>query len=185
MNVVDFPPRGPRAADARDWSAFLRPLAIAEIPGCPSREAFAGRCASIAFALPNVPAEMLTEWRQREALARFKFFPTAAEIAEWLAPDLKARRETADLKALPAPKPEPRGPRTIEELTAVRAKVQEFMAERNKAADGSDLPPVEPRYLSEGHLIAALERQAQAPGPFGALAKLRLSGLRAKQGAQA
>jgi hypothetical protein len=144
------------------------------------RAAYEGRCQAIAFALPDVPADLLTEWRQREACRRFKFFPTPAEIADWLAPDLAARRETAERRQmLAAPPPQPRPERTPEEIAAARAKVQEFragLAETKREARSDQARP-----LSEGHLLAQYEALA-AKG--NAVAAFRAKALRTRYARQ-
>lgn len=142
---------------------FLRPL-LAALNSRPSREEFTARCAAIAFALPRIPTSLLTPWRQREALARFKFLPSPAEISEWLVPDLRDERERADQTerlSLPAPQSE-RVTRTAEEIAEVRAKIAAFEAEvrANEVANASR-PKVSPCYLSERALLAHYEASAK------------------------
>jgi len=178
MNMISRPAaqQPNRFADFAAWAAFLKPVNMSV--GQPlDRDMYAGRCQAIAFALTDVPMDLLTTWRQQEACRRFKFFPTPAEIHEWLAPDLAARRETAERRQmLAAPASEQRAERTPEEIAAARAKVQEFMAAQveTKREARSD----QARPLSEGHLIAQYEALA-AKGDE--LAKLRLTALRARQ----
>src|SRR3954470_10448321 len=84
MNAISYVVR---YAQAEDWAEFLKPL-LPALNARPSREEYLTRCGSIAFAM-SVPMELLTDWRQREAVRRFKFLPSPAEVDEWLAPDLR------------------------------------------------------------------------------------------------
>lgn len=164
MNAIDRPRQQPLGfAGAEDWSMFLRPL-LAALNSRPSREEFTARCAAIAFALPRIPTSLLTPWRQREAVARFKFLPSPAEISEWLAADLRDERERADRAerlSLPAPQPEP-VTRSAEEIAAVSAKVRAFVAEVNDREAQQRRPAADrPATLSEGVLIEHYRRLAE------------------------
>ena len=158
MNAVTRPTTTIPAAG--NWGEFLRPLLLA-VSNPPSREDYAAKCQVIAVALSHIPADMLTGWRQRDILRAFKFFPTPAELDEWFAPAVADRRQTDALKALPAPKPEPRAERTPEEIAEVRAKVQAFIAERNAVSGPADMPRVQPRYLTGEHLAEARRLAAE------------------------
>jgi hypothetical protein len=183
VNVISRPTEPSRMATAEDWATLMRPL-LAALNSKPSREEFNARAVAMAFALPDVPADMLTGWRQRDLVRRFKFLPSPAEIEEWLSDALRDRKATAALLSLPAPKPEPRAERTPEEIAEARAKVQAFMAERNAAGGPAELAPVEPRYLSDGHLLASLEKIAAEGGPCAGASRLRANALRARMQAQ-
>lgn len=134
MDAISRAAESDRLATAEDWAVLLRPL-LAALNSKPSREEFAARCAAIAFALPEVPADMLVGWRQRDVLRTFKFLPSPAEIREWLGDALRERCRLMALAkhALPAPRFERRPERTPEEVAAVRATVARFLAERNAA----------------------------------------------------
>jgi hypothetical protein len=126
----------------------------------PPPEDFSGRAAAIAGAC-DVPAHMLTEWRQREAMRRFKFFPSVAEVQEWLAPDLKDERETQRLR-LARPEPEhERGPRSLEEIAAVRAKAAEARRVLLPDTAPQQRAPVKPLYLTPAQLLPELDRLAK------------------------
>jgi hypothetical protein len=149
-------PNSPATAD--DWATFLRPL-LAAVSMRPSREEFAARSAAIAFALPDVPLSMLRQWRQREALTRFKFLPSPAEIAEWLGPDLAEARRTEQLriqadenrKRLKAPRVEPIDYDARREYA--RAKVEALKAAMLGDTLPAEAPKAIPLYLSEGALL--------------------------------
>lgn len=154
------------AADASAWAGFLRPL-LAVVPNPPGREDFAARCKAMAFAMPEVPEDLLGGWRQQDVLRRFKFFPSPAEIWEWLSPDICQARQSralrerlAGTKALPAPPPEPK---TTEAIAAVLASVQAFKAERNAATERV-IPEEAPKaaYLPEQFLLFQYEREHKA-----------------------
>ena len=103
---------------------------------------------------------MLTEWRQREAMRRFKFFPSVAEVQEWLAPDLRDDRETQHLR-LSRPEPEPdRGPRTLAEIEAVRAKAAEARRVLMPDTAPQQRAPVRAAYLTPAQLLPELDRLA-------------------------
>lgn len=179
MNALTVTGQPTPSATARDWAVFLRPL-LASIANPPSREDFALRCEALAAALPDVAAEMLVSWRQEEAMRRFHFMPSVAEIAEWLHEELAGRRETAarlsdylpEAKHLPAPSS---CERAASEIEAVRAKVQAFMAERNSVAVLEREGEVKPAYLTETMLL----RQYEAMGKAG---EVRAAALRKKLG---
>jgi len=125
MNEIAKPTK---AATAEDWARFFKPCLLAY--GNPPADAeFRARMVAIAFAMDDVPADMLTPFRQREAARRFRFLPLPAEIAEWLAPDLAERRRTMALRAavdFSAPRisaPDQAAPRTDAERAAARDKV--------------------------------------------------------------
>lgn len=148
-----------QTATAEDWARFLRPL-LAAVPNPPDADDFRKRISAIAFALPDVPRHMMTEWRQRDALRRFKFWPSAADLAEWLAPDLRDERETQHLR-LPKPAAEPeRGPRTLAEIEAVRAKAREARAVLMTDTAPQQRAPVKPHYLTPAQLLPELDRLA-------------------------
>lgn len=178
MNALTVTGQPTASATARDWAVFLRPL-LASIANPPSREDFALRCEALAAALPDAAAEMLVSWRQEEAMRRFHFMPSVAEVADWLREELAGRRETASRvsaylparEALPAPSS---CERTVSEIEAVRAKVQEFMAERNLASV-LEREEVKPAYLTETMLL----RQYETMGKAG---EVRAAALRRKLG---
>lgn len=128
MNAIDRPKLPDRMATAEDWATFLKPM-LAVIGAKPSREEFQTRAAAIAYALPDVPADMLSGWRQRDLLRTFHFLPSPKEVTDWIGPSLVDRKRTAQALAITAPRPEPRAERTPEEVEAVRAKVHAFAAE--------------------------------------------------------
>lgn len=118
-----------RPATAAEWRQFLRPLAAA-VARPPESAEFDMRVSAIAFGLGDMPAVILSEARQREALRRFRFWPTPAEVAEWLLPEatrmrtrLRALREFADRKP-PAPPAPPRPEDTAAEARDRLARLE-------------------------------------------------------------
>lgn len=161
MTAVD---RYQPGATADEWAAFLKPL-LAAMNQQPTREQFVARCAAIAFALPDVPASMLVPWRQRDAMRHFRFLPSPAEVAEWIAPALRDERESRDRHArlsgpsdLPAERPAP----TPEEIAAVQAKARALVAELTHRSPETKSPPPRALPLSPGALLASYERAAAA-----------------------
>jgi hypothetical protein len=148
----------------------------------PSASEFAAKVAAITFAMPSVTTDMLSERKQRDAMRRFKFFPGPAEIAEWLEPEIKEQARFNQAMAIEAPRPEIRGPRTLEELAyAAEAmkKIKANLSGLNPDAP-AELPPVKPRYLSEGHLLAQLDQIVREGGPCAGASKLRADAIRAR-----
>jgi hypothetical protein len=83
--------------------------------------------------------------------------------------------------ALAAPPPEKRPERTPEEIAAAKAKVQEFMAERNAATQERVQLEAKARPLSDGHLIlqyemiiAEAKKLGQIHNPHAEMARMRL-----------
>jgi hypothetical protein len=146
--LASFNPAGRTGfATAHDWAVFLKPLLLA-VAQPPSARDFGARVAAIAFALNEVPVDLLTEWRQREAMARFKFFPVPAELAEWLAPAIADRRDSrARRLALAAAVPQLRPDHSAEEVAQVRAASQAFLRDMASRI-GEERGAVQPKYLT-------------------------------------
>lgn len=147
----------PQTAGPDEWARFLRPL-LASVANPPGAEDFRQRVAAIVFAL-DVPRHMLTEWRQREAVRRFGFWPSVADLSGWLTDDLKAEREAMH-RALPAPEPEAPRARTMDEILAVKAKAKAAVAEMTGRSPQTGPKEVKPAYLSAGTLRQSLEAMA-------------------------
>lgn len=172
-------------ATLEDWHRFLKPLAY--LPAAPSsREDMAKACGLMAFAMPELPAVLLTNARQSEALRRFTFWPKPAEMHEWLGPQarpLHAQRSAVVAVAQAGQQQQARAERTPEEIAAVRAKVQQFRAEMaGKEGPGRAVVAVA-RPLSDGALLRQYQTIAAEGGPFAAAAAERVAQLRAQIGA--
>ncbi len=153
-------------ADAEAWLAFLAPLV--QLPNAPrGAEALARAATTMAFALVDIPAMVLTLDAQRTALASLRFWPAPAELLELLQPavrplrqQLRAMRRIAE--APPAPPPRPVKPMpTPEERAAVAATVARFRA--SVAGAAAPLQPPRAAHLS-GDALAAARAQAWRPG---------------------
>ena len=175
-----------RAATAEEWSWFLKPLVmgVAQPPG---ESDFKARVSAVAFAMPDVPASMLTEFRQREAVRRFRFFPTPNEIAEWLAPDLADRRRTLAVRAaadFSAPRiaADQPAPRTEADRAAARDKVAMIRAAITRDLTRSEIKPVPRAPVDNETLIEAYERMAKQGNRAAAT---RAASLRPKMGVEA
>lgn len=155
-------------ATADDWTRFMHPI-VAAVRNPPSETEFRARIAAIVHAI-SVPAEWLRQpWRQTDAMRRFPFWPSVADLAELFADDLKAARETADRTARlspPAPDEAPRM-RTMEEILAVKAAAAAVAAHaRASAAHGAlaaaaDEARAKPILLSDGALLEAYDHAAR------------------------
>lgn len=154
-------------AEHADWARFLKPVAAA-VRNPPTEADFKTRVAAVAMSLPHIPAEWLRQpWRQAEAMRLFQFWPAVFDISQMFADDLKAQRESADMRGrLSAPKhiaeidfnaaPEP----TPEEIAEVKAKARAVMAEAfaprpNDRTTGAKAAPV-----SDGVLLMGYEQAA-------------------------
>lgn len=179
----------PASADA--WDDFLRPL-VAATRNPPTQKDFLAFVAAAAVALDGIPARLLTDQRRAAAVRRFDFWPSVADLANWLEPE--AREERAALLAmqrLASPKPDVAvavapEPRTPEVVAAVADKMRALRAELH-ARDEAARPVrerVPPRHLTPHEEIASLEKEiAQGKDHTGSLAHLlrmqraRLEGL--------
>ena len=173
---------------AAEWAEFLKPLAMC-VRNKPGREDFLATASAMAAALPDVPASLLVGWRQQEAMRRFAFWPSPADVAEWLAPELRGMRESAELRqrlagpALEGPPERRNGPRSLDDILAVRARAREFQAEMQarEAARPTREPP-RAVALSERQLLATYERLAKEGN---AAAATRVAALRRRMGDEA
>ncbi len=167
-------------ATGDDWSRFMRPIAMA-VRNTPGDEEFRARVAAITHAVA-VPAGWLRQsWRQADAMRKFQFWPSVADVAEMFAEDLRAERETAARRApLALPPPSQGEQRDPVAIAAVLAKARAFAAE--VAQPKPDRAPDKPLPLSDGALLAKYEQLA-AEGNTGAAIRVRM--LRQRVGADA
>lgn len=170
------------------FRAWLRPINAA-VRNPQGEEEFEGRCLAMHALLDDLPSGCFTSDARRYLPG---FFPSAADIRSAVEPDARKLRQAADaLAAAMAPPREvapqaeaPRGPRTIEEITAARAKVQEAVAHFRQVAEDRDAArpkaqPVRAVPLSEGALLAQYDRMAREGN---AAAGMRAQALRARLG---
>lgn len=170
--------RRAQPATAAAWDDFLRPL-VAATRNPPTHEDFLAFVAAAAVALDGIPARLLTDQRRAAAVRRFDFWPSVADLANWLEPE--AREERAALLAmqrLASTKPEVAvapEPRTPEVVAAVADKMRALRAELH-ARDEAARPVrerVPPRHLTPHEEIASLEKEiAQGKDHTGSLAHL-------------
>jgi hypothetical protein len=166
------------SASADAWDDFLRPL-VAATRNPPTQSDFLAFVAAAAVALDGIPARLLTDQRRAAAVRRFDFWPSVADLANWLEPE--AREERAALLAmerLAVAKPEAAvapEPRTPEMVAAVADKLRALKAEIH-AQDEAARPVrerVAPRHLTPHEEIAVLEAQiADGQDRSGSLAHL-------------
>lgn len=176
-----------RAATAEEWSRFLKPLVMG-VAQPPTEADFMARVSAIAFAMPDVPTSMLTEFRQREAVRRFRFFPTPNEIAEWLEPDLADRRRTMAVRAaidFSAPRiaaPDQRAPWTDADRAAAREKVAMIREAITSDLTRGEVKHVRRAPVDDETLVEACERLAKEGNRAAAT---RAASLRRKMGIEA
>jgi hypothetical protein len=163
-----------RYANRDDWAAFLAPLNVA-VRNSPDRQTFVAFCGACADALA-VRVEWLTPIRRRDAMARFAFWPSVADVGAIFDADKAHAMAMAGFRdsAGRLPPPEPPRPPTDAEREANRAKVAALKAEL-AATITKDSPKASPAYLTTSQLRAAYEHLAAQGSPF---AKARLETLR-------
>jgi hypothetical protein len=170
-------------ADPRVIEAWVRRAA----DGCANRpeseEALRRSLAAIITAAADCPAVCFTAASAVEAMRRWKWWPSAAEVFAFCEEVAKPyRNQLRGLEAVAAapvgtgpgrerpPEPDPRASRTPEEVEAVRAKAAAVLAEvRAREAEERERRPAAAatRPVSVEHRIAHLEiaiREAGGPG---------------------
>lgn len=149
-----------RPADAEDWHRFLLPI-VTMVANAPERDAFARDCRAIAFAMPDMPAALLTTDRQREALRRFKFWPKPAELNEWLEPAAtSARAPLHSLRRIMETQPARHSPADPAERERISAGFKALAAELRNGSAEESRPAPKARYLTG----ATLNAMRQAAG---------------------
>ena len=164
----------PSRATAEDWTRFLRPVAMS-VRNTPPEDEFKARVAAVAHAVA-VPAEWLRQpWRQSEAMRKWQFWPSVADLADLFEDDLRASRESETRRqSLALPAPSAAEFRTPEEILAVQAKAKAVIAELNGRVKREEMPPVTPAYLSDGALLALYEQMGDAGKHRAAVLRKRL-----------
>lgn len=159
--------------------AWLWPI-VASSSNPPDQASFRLRATAIARACELLPKAVFTADSQREAMGRFKFFPGAAEVIEFLKPDsirLTSRRRA--LKAIArtgAPAEEERKPRSVEERDAILANFRPRFAEaveqtRKQLGLLTDRPRA--AHLRPDQLAEAYHREAEFdPGRRAAMLRM-------------
>lgn len=149
----------PGLSAGMSWAEFLSPL-LGIIRNPPGPQDFKVRCAALAHALPDITADMRTVIAQRDLMRASEFWPTPKEVLAVFADALRHKREMAALR-LPKPTEPERGPRSMDEILAVRAKAAEARAVLRAAEEPPEMKPVQPRYLSPGQLLRVYEQLAK------------------------
>lgn len=181
MNQI-APQQPHSTATAADWSRFLRPIAAA-VRNPPSEQDFKARVAALAMAMPTATADILAkQWLQAEAMRKCQFWPSVADLAEIIQPEINdARRQQSEaVAAISYCPPQMRITPTPEEAAEVKAKLDAFMAEMRMSSDGQPKPTVKPAYLSDAALLAMYEKSAAEGNDAAAF---RAAALRRKLGA--
>jgi hypothetical protein len=188
IRAMDGPLSPVTLAQLGDW---LAPVNLASRNPQPERE-FTARVRGIAAMVDDLPCGAFTAETRRSLPG---FFPSADDVRKAVEPEarrLRAKADALDAALWQQPqqddRPQPRPERTPEEIAAARAKVEEFMAERNAAtATQREAMPAMARPLSEGHLIlqyekiiAEAKKLGQIHNPHAEMARMRLNALRAK-----
>lgn len=155
----------PASADAiREWLGSLN----AGVANPQSAADFATRLIAYQTALSDVPASAFSATSLRLALQRFKFWPAASEVFEFLTGQTEPlRRRLAALRSIArgnqSEKPQERGkPDSQAERDAILAQFRERMAEVKAGWQSQRLPEpaahaVVARHLSPGALLAIYE----------------------------
>jgi hypothetical protein len=145
-----------------DWTRFMRPIAMS-VRNIPAEDDFRARVAAIAHAVAIPAAWLRQPWRQAEAMRRWQFWPSVADVAELFADDLRAERETASRRQPVAlPPPSAATFRTPEEILAVQQKAREVIADLTGNGAKPERAPPRPMPLSDGALLALYEAMGDA-----------------------
>jgi len=145
-------------ASAEQWQRFLLPMRV--LPNAPLAEReYAAAVGTIAFALHDIPASVLTANRQREALRALRFWPTPNDLAAILSPAANAlRSEHRALRTIAAaPEATTSAPPTEAERAANAARAQALAAHLRGDASGTPRARGGSRPLSPAALIAGYE----------------------------
>lgn len=169
------------------FRAWLAPVNAA-VRNPQEEDEFALRCSGMHMLLDDLPRGAFTAEARRKLPA---FFPSAQDIRDAVEPGgkrllatqrairkaLDAKSETVSRDPMPE---ERRGARSMDEILAVKAKVAAFKAEVEANAPLPPKPKAQPRYLSDGQLLAQYEILARegATEEARAAAKLRANALR-------
>lgn len=142
-----------------------------------------------AVAMLNLPASVFTVEAQREALRRWRFWPSTSEVEELLGPTVARLRDRraallrlADRREAPSAAPAESLTRDARQAVVARFRqrwveeVAPVMQEQTRAAR----PPARPAHLSEGALLDQYRRIAAAGGPDADAARARVQQLEAR-----
>lgn len=157
------------------WEEFLAPVAAA-VRNPPIERDFIARIGVCKVALTDIPLSMLTPQLQREAVRKFEFWPSVAEIGTWLGGMAMAAR--AERSAIAYDAPQPPRERTEEERAHAAAAARSFAADMQALNRPRAAAPAATRPVSDEHLLAAYEAEA-ASSPICAM---RAEQLRKKLG---
>lgn len=160
MNQIAAPQQH-GTATAADWSRFLRPIAAA-VRNPPSEQDFKAKVAALAMAMPTATAEILSkQWLQAEAMKKCQFWPSVADLAEIIQPEINdARRQQAETLALPYQPQRLRDLPPPEEVAAVKAKLEAFAKEMANSEQGLPKATIKPAFVPDHALLAAYEEAA-------------------------
>jgi hypothetical protein len=169
-----------KPATPQQWAEFLRPL-IPVVGNPPTRDAFKAYIASVVFGFGDIPSGVLTEDRSRQAVRRYKFWPTGEDLDKWLSPFVHAlrdeRRALERLRrgAAPTPVARPAEPPILTDDERAAAVSLLRAVPRNESTD------VRASYVDDAALLGAYERiAAENPGLNGNAARTRVAALRKK-----
>lgn len=148
-----------RVASVNDWAKFLAPL-VAAVRNRPDASEFTPFCAACADALA-IPVEWLTPAKRRDAMAKFAFWPSVADVSDLFADNKRHAMDMAAYRSpagyLPAPEPPKRLDDT--QLASVMAKVAELRTDL-AANITRDAPKAAPIHLTMAQLLASYEQAA-------------------------
>lgn len=176
MNAIDRHNAGEPSTTptAEEWARFLKPL-LFSVVNPPAESDLPRKVGAIAFSLPEVRRHMLTTATQRDMLAQCKYWPSAAEVGEFFAEDLRHEREMRAFRARPLLTVQERREPTRQEIEYVCARAAEAKAVLRGIEEPPEMRKVKAAYLSPGQMLTVLERMA-AEG--NGAARLRVTAIR-------
>lgn len=130
-------------ADPAAIVRWLAPLATL-VANAPTGEDLRSKCQAMAIVLSDLPGSLFTPRTQREAAQTFKFWPSAAEVHDLLAPQAKAMAariialdKLLRMPAAPQRQAQVDAAQLAREAEANMAKVEALKAECNERARAS------------------------------------------------
>jgi hypothetical protein len=174
-----------RPASVAEWAGWLGPFRATAANPPPDRDAFARSAAALASALPEVPASALTAEAQRAIMRTSRFWPGPADVWPVVHPLFAPRQaELLALRRIAAEQAPPAREEVAPEVRAAMAERARALAGEIRAAaierEGGDKMRLRPAPISDGAMLAHLDRLAEGGNE---IAAFRAARLREKLGA--
>lgn len=180
-----------RAVAPQTVAAWLK-VVNAAVRNPQTKEDFQAKAAAIAMVCDGLPEACFTAESQRQAMAKWQFFPSAADVVAAVQPIADEwRRKAAALRRMPrgrqiqadqddvVPMPDEVRAAFSARMKALRGEL--LAQERARYAPADERPKT--AYLTPDQSKAAFAKIAQGGGPFAGAAQTALKNLHGEQGA--